>query len=331
MKVCVFGAGAIGSFIASALYRAGQEVSVVARGAHLEAIRAKGLRVTSPAETTLLRPACSDTPADLGVQDAVLVTTKAHALPQVAQAIAPLLGPATTVSFIVNGIPWWYFHGVGGEQEGRRLERLDPQGLAWDRIGPQRAIGGVVNAPATVVAPGVVEVGRAAARCDLTLGEPSNEATARLQALVAAFGGGDLQVHASNDIRRHIWAKLVLNITTGPVAALTEARIKDIFASEAMADARRRMHAEAEAIAAAMGYPVRLDVEAMIAGARHSEHRASMGQDMMQRRPLELDAMCMAPLEMARSRGVATPTLDLLVELARVRAVQENLYPPRVY
>lgn len=331
MKVCVFGAGAIGSFLAAALHRAGQDVSVVARGEHLEAIRANGLRVSAPGETTTFRPACSAAPADLGVQDAVLVTTKAHALPQVARAIAPLLGPQTSVAFVVNGVPWWYFHGIGGEQEGRRLEKLDPGGLAWDRIGPQRAIGGVVSAPATVVAPGVVEVGRPAARCDLTLGEPGNGSTPRLRALVAAFGEGDLQVHASHDIRAPIWSKLVLNITTGPLAALTEGRLKDIFASEIVADARRRMHAEAQAIAAAMGYPVQLDVEAMIAAARQSEHRASMGQDMMQGRPLELDAMCIVPLELARSRGVATPTLDLLVELARLRAVQENLYPPRVY
>jgi 2-dehydropantoate 2-reductase len=327
MKICVFGAGAVGGFLSAVLHRAGQEVSLVVRGSTLEAIRADGLSASWNGQLTQFRPACSDDPAELGVQDVVLVTTKATAVPQVAQAIAPLLGPGTTVVFVMNGIPWWYFHGAGGALEGRSLERLDPGGLARERIGAQRVIGGVINAPCTVVRPGVVQVGQLAGSYELTLGEPAGGLTPRLQALVAAFGDGALQVQAAERIRLPIWSKLVLNISSGPLAALTGARLKDIFSSPACADARRRMHHEAQAIAAAMGCPVHLDVEPMIAAASRSAHRASMAQDMLQRRPLELDAMCIVPLELARMQGVATPTLDLVVELAKLRAVQEGLYP----
>jgi 2-dehydropantoate 2-reductase len=238
-----------------------------------------------------------------------------------------LLGPETTVAFVGNGIPWWYFHGEGSAREGQRLDRLDPGGLAWDRIGPGRVVGGVINTPCEVVEPGVVRVASLAGGYELTLGEPRGGATPRLRALVDAFGEGALKVTGSDRIRQQIWSKLVLNICSGPLAALTGSRLQDLFSSAACADARRRMHREAQELAAAMGCPVQLDVEVALDSARRSGHRASMAQDMVLHRPLELDAICMVPLELARMKEVATPTLDLMIELTRLRAVEEGLYP----
>ena len=328
MKFCIFGAGGVGSFLASVLHKAGQEVSVLARGAHLAAIKERGLRVDYGDATHTFAPACSDEPAALGAQDVVVVTTKATALSEVAKSIAPLLGPDTVTVFVTNGVPWWYFYGHGGKFDGRRIEQLDPDNLAWDLIGPERAIGGVINAPCTVVEPGVVSVEKkSSARHKLILGEPASETSSRLQTLVNVFGGTEfLEATASRNIRHDIWAKLVLNLSSGPLGAITEARLKDLFASAPCVAARLRIHHEAAAIAEAMGFPINVDIQAALESAKRSEHRVSMGQDMLLRRPLELDAMCLVPLQMARLMDVDTPTMDLVVELARLRAIQEGLY-----
>jgi 2-dehydropantoate 2-reductase len=174
----------------------------------------------------------------------------------------------------------------------------------------------------------VVQASQFTGRYELTLGEPAGGISPRLERVVAAFGNDVLQVNASECIRQAIWSKIVLNISSAPMAALTGARLKDLFASEATSDARRRLHREAEAIAAAMGYPVQIDFERTLAAARRSEHRASMAQDVLARRPLELDAICMVPLEFARLQNVPTPTMDLFVEMARLRAVEEGIYSP---
>lgn len=327
MKVCVFGAGAVGGFLAATLHEAGHDISLVIRGPHLKAVKKNGLRVTMGDKTVAFNPPCSDNPADLDVADVVIVTTKATAIPEVAKKISPLLGPDTMVAFVINGIPWWYFYGVGGELEGRRIECLDPGNVAWDQIGPERVIGGVINTPCTVVEPGVIDVEMSALPYKLLLGEPAAKTSERLRALVAAFKEPEIMsVTASEDIRHDIWAKLVLNLSSGPLSAITEARLKDIFSSPICADARRRIHREAADIAEAMGYPVPLDIEGPLKSVQRSEHRVSLGQDMLLRRPLELDAMCRVPLDMARLCNVDTPTLDLVVELTRIRAVQEGVY-----
>ena len=325
MKICVFGAGAVGGHTAARLARGGADVSVVARGPHLAAIQANGLEIRARDGTFRVAVAASDDPARLGPQDAVIVTLKAPSLPSLAEAIGPLLGPDTPVVFAMNGIPWWYFHREGGPHDGQRLDRLDPGGALWDAIGPQRVIGGVVRSACTVVAPGVVEV--ANANGSLTVGEPDGTLTPRVTAIAAALQAGGFGGAPVRNIRTEIWAKLVLNITSGPMGVLAQANPQVLFAEPACCDALRRAVAEICAVAAAMGCPVEADAEARIASARTQTHVPSIVQDLELGRPMEVEAMFVQPLALARMVGIATPTLDLLVTLAQLRARSAGLYP----
>jgi 2-dehydropantoate 2-reductase len=193
MRICVFGAGSVGGYLAGYLAKGGARVSVVARGAHLAAIRANGLTVETPDRTINVKLPASDDPAELGEQDAVIVTVKAPALPDVAATIAPLMTAETSVAFVMNGIPWWYFHAHGGPLDGRRLPRLDPGDALWRAVGPERAIGGIFWPACSVPAPGVVRLLTGAGR-GTVFGEPGGSTTARIQALAAAFRAADLPV-----------------------------------------------------------------------------------------------------------------------------------------
>jgi 2-dehydropantoate 2-reductase len=324
VKVCVFGAGAVGGHIAGRLAKGGAEVSVVARGPNLAAMQAGGIEVRAPDATFRVPVAASDDPARLGPQDAVIVTLKAPALPAMAATIAPLLGPDTAVVFAMNGIPWWYFHQEGGPHDGRRLDRIDPGGAVWRAVGPQRAIGGVVNSACTVIEPGVVFVANANGR--ITIGEPDGTISARAQAIAAALVAGGLHSEAVADIRRRVWTKLAVNIGSGPMGVLTQSPASAVFTDPVCCDALRRIAAEIGAVAAAMGCPIKPDAEAQIANSQRMRHTSSIVQDLQLGRPMEVEAIFAAPLELARLSGVATPTLDLLVALAKLRAQAAGLY-----
>jgi 2-dehydropantoate 2-reductase len=323
MRICVFGAGAVGGHFAARLARGGAQVSVVARGAQLAAIRSRGLRVEAADATIVVPVAASDDPAALGPQDAVLVTLKAPALPALAAGIAPLLGPDTPVVFAMNGIPWWYFHAHPGPHAGRRLPRVDPGDAVWRAVGPERAIGGVVYSACTVVAPGIVRVGGARSR--LELGEPDGVLTPRLAALAAAFRAGGLPIDETMRIRDRIWTKLLLNLSTGPLCVTTQSTLGQLYEEPACVAAMHRMLAEGGAIAAAMGCPVTDDIAALLAANRDSPHKPSILQDLEAGRPMEIAALYETPLDLARLCGVPTPTLDLAVALARSRARRAGL------
>ena len=324
MRICVFGAGAVGGHAAGRLAQGGAEVSVVARGPHLAAIRERGLEVRAPEGTFRVSVAASEDPAELGPQDAVLVTLKAPSLPGAAASIRPLLGPDTAVAFALNGIPWWYFYKEGGPHDGRRLDRLDPGGTVWDTIGPERVIGGVINSACTVIEPGVIQVANANGR--ITFGEPDGTVSPRAEAIAAALRAGGMGSEAVPDIRARIWGKLVLNIGSGPMGVLTGLPGRHVFAEAACRDALRHIVAEIAAVAAAMGCPVKTDPEAQIANSQKLMHTASIVQDLQLGRPMEIDAIFAQPLELARLAGVPTPTLDLLVALAQLRARAAGLY-----
>jgi len=324
MKVCVFGAGAVGGHLAGRLAKGGARVSVVTRGAHLAAIQANGLTVEAADGEIHARVEATDDPKRLGAQDAVLVTVKAPALASVADAIAPLLGPETPVAFVVNGIPWWYFYRHGGALDGRRLPLIDPEDRMWNAVGPERAIGVVAYSACAVVRPGVVRVENRNSR--VVLGEPDNRRSARVAALAESLAAGGIGAEVSERIRDAIWSKLRLNMVSAPFAVLAQAAIKDVFVEPPMAEAARRVAAEVVAIAEAMGCHPAHDANREAPAHRPMDHKPSLLQDLERGRPMEIDAMLGAPLELARLAGVATPTLDLLVSLVKVRARMAGLY-----
>jgi 2-dehydropantoate 2-reductase len=325
MRICVFGAGSVGGYLAGFLAQGGAEVSVIARGPHLAAIQAHGLTVETPEETVVARVTATDDPATLPPQDVVLVTTKTPALASVAATIGPLLGPDTLVAFVNNGIPWWYFHAHGGPLDGRQLPALDPGGALWRTVTPQRAIGGIFWPACSVPSPGVVRLLTGAGR-GTVFGAPDGSVPPGLDALAAAFRAGALPVTLAPNIRELIWQKLAFNLSAGPMCVITETPVLDTQTEAALVACSGRMVTEAAAIAAAMGITLSLDISQIAASNAKLAHRPSILQDLQANRPMEVDALYSVPLEMARLVGVETPTLDLLVALIKVKARAKGLY-----
>jgi 2-dehydropantoate 2-reductase len=324
MRVAIFGAGAIGGLVGAVLHRAGAEVSVVARGAHLEAIRKDSLSVAIDAERWTAPLRASDAPTDLGPQDLVVVAVKAPSLPTVAASIAPLLDAGTAVAFLMNGVPWWYFHGHGGPDEGRRLPLIDPGGTVWDIVGPQRVVGGVVRCAAAVEMPGRIRVTGTVRR--MLLGRPDNGLDARLEAFRDLLCAGGIEAAIAPDIRDAIWDKLVGNLMDGPLAMLTGARSDILFANEDCSAVARAIGREAIAIGAAMGRGNGVDVEQAVGSGRSRVHLPSIAEDLRRGRAMEIDALMSVPLAFAAERGVKTPMLDAVVAMAKLRARAAGLY-----
>jgi len=325
MRICIFGAGSVGGYLAGSLARGGAEVAVVARGAHLAAIRANGLTVETPDDSFTTHLPASDDPRELGVQDTVLVTVKAPSLPAVAANIAPLLRDDTLVGFIMNGIPWWYFHRHAGPLDRRRLPLLDPDDALWRVVRPERSIGGIFWPACSTPAPGVVKLLTGAGR-GTVFGEPDGTVTPRIAALADAFRTAQLPVTIADDIRTLIWQKLVFNLSAGPLCVLTETPVFATQTEPALVASSRRMVAEAEAIASAMGIALDLDTEQIVGINARLEHRPSILQDLQAGRPMEIDALYSVPLDMARLAGVPTPTLDVLVALIKAKGRARGLY-----
>ena len=327
MKICVYGAGAIGGHLAMRLHRGGAEVSLIARGPHLAAIQAGGLTVHAIDGTHHARLPATDNPADIGPQDAVFVTVKAPALPQIASGIAPLLAADTSVTFMMNGIPWWYCHGLGTQFEGRSLPRVDPGDILRNTIGTRRTLGGVVYSASAVTAPGVIEVEQPKSR--YFIGELHGSLTPRIVRLADLLRAGGVDGRPTPSIRTEIWTKLMSNLAGGTLAVLTGAAPKAVYAEPAAEAAARAVMHESAAIATALGCNMsRIDPEEKIANGRSMDHKPSILQDLELGRPMEVDGMFDAPLTLARMAGVATPTLDLLVALCKTRAHSAGLYNP---
>lgn len=322
MKICVFGAGAIGGNLATRLAASGADVSVVARGEHLAAIRADGLTLEMPKETVKARVNASADPRDLGPQDLVLVCVKGPALPDVAEGIAPLLKPDTPVTFVMNGIPWWYFYKHGGPLDGRRLPRIDPGDAVWNAVGPQRAIGSIINSSNSIVRPGVIR--NTSGRAHLVIGEPSGEMTARIQMIADAINASTATAAVSTRIRDEVWTKLLANISSNPIAFLAQAPLGVVIGDPITNAAIKTMAKEGAAIAKSLGCDVSIDVDEAFSPT--SPHKPSIVQDLERGRTLELDAMFTVPLEFGKMTGVSTPLLDLMVSLMAIRAKGAGLY-----
>jgi 2-dehydropantoate 2-reductase len=325
MRICIFGAGAIGGNLAGRLHKAGVTPSLVARGPHLAAIKAQGLTVTyADGDAQSFKPPASEDARDLGPQDLVIVTAKAPALPSVAAGIGPLLGPETAVLFVMNGIPWWYFQNHGGPHDDRRIGRLDPNDAMRRAVDPARVLGGTIYSSCSVTEPGTVEVTSPINR--LIMGEPNGRITPRAEAIAKLLTAGGMEVPVVANIRDAIWAKLMSNFSSGSLAVLAQSNFRTLYAEEACRDATRRTVAEGAAIAAAMGCKVTADAEDVLRRLSPSAHKPSILQDLELGRAMEVDAIYTIPLEMARLAGVATPTLDLLVTLLKLRAAAAGLY-----
>ena len=325
MKICIYGAGAIGGHLAARLHRAGADVSVIVRGAHLAAIQANGLTVHAIDGEHRAAVAASADAADLGPQDAVFVTVKAPALAAVAASIGPLLGPDTPVAFVMNGIPWWYFDHLAGPHQGKSLPRIDPNDRLRRALGPSRTVGGVVYSASAVTAPGVVEVEQPNSR--VILGEPDGTVSDRVRTLASLISKGGISGETTPAIRTEIWNKLISNLAGGTLAVLTGGAPKGVYAEPAAEQAALRMMQEATAIAQALGADPTVDHQRRIAGQRSMDHKPSILQDLELGRPMEIDGLFDAPLVLAHMAGVAAPTLELLVALCKLRARTAGLYP----
>jgi 2-dehydropantoate 2-reductase len=324
MKICIYGAGAIGGHLAARLHRAGAEVSVIARGAHLAAIQAKGLTVHAIDGEHHARVRASADPSELGKQDAVFVTVKAPALPAIAASIGPLLGSDTPVAFVMNGIPWWYFNHLAGPHEGKSLPRIDPDDALRRALGPERAIGGVVYSASAVTSPGVIEVEQPKSR--VILGEPDGTLSDRVLTLSGLITQGGISGEATPAIRTEIWNKLISNLAGGTLAVLTGSAPKGIYVEPAAEHAALRMMHEATAIAQALGADPTTNHVQRIGNQRSMDHKPSILQDLELERPMEIDGLFDAPVALARLAGVEVPTLELLVALCKLRARSAGLY-----
>jgi 2-dehydropantoate 2-reductase len=326
MRIAIFGAGAIGGHLAAKLAAAGRvELSLVARGEHLAALRERGLRLIEGDTDSTYPVKASDDAAELGVQDYVVLTMKAHSVPPALPAIAPLIGPETAVVTMQNGIPWWYFYGSGGPHEGTRIEAVDPGGIISQAIGPERAIGTAVYVAAEVEAPGVV---RHAYGARISLGEPSGEKSERTVRLAEEMIAAGMQAPVRTDIRSEIWVKLWGNLSFNPISALTDSTLADIVADDGTRAVARAMMVEAQAIAETLGVKFPIDVDKRIAGAGGvGAHRTSMLQDLERGRPMEIDALVTAVQELGRLTGTPTPSIDLVLALVRRLARARGCYP----
>jgi 2-dehydropantoate 2-reductase len=324
MKVCIFGAGAIGGYMGVKLAKAGADVSLVARGPHLAAMQEKGLTLIEEGETTTVPVTASDDPAALGVQDYVIVTLKAHSVPPVVSKMAPLIGPNTTIVSGVNGVPWWYFHKLEGTHEGTQLQSVDPGNVQWDGFGPDRVLGCVVYPAAEVIEPGVIkhiEGNR------FSLGEPDGSKSERALALSKILSNAGLKAPVRPKLRDEIWVKLWGNLSFNPISALTHATLDVLCTDEGTRAVARNMMVEAQEIAERLGVKFPIDVDRRIAGgAAVGAHRTSMLQDLDQKRPMEIDALVASVQELGRVTDVATPTIDIVLGLIRLRARTAGLY-----
>ncbi|WP_299642515.1 2-dehydropantoate 2-reductase [uncultured Ruegeria sp.] len=325
MKVCIFGAGAIGGYVAAKLAQTDTEVSVVARGPHLAAMREKGLTLLEEGQDPVSVPIrASDNAADLGPQDYVFITLKAHSVPAVVDSMQPLIADETTVVSGVNGVPWWYFHKLGGPYEGTRLASVDPGNVQWDGFGPDRVLGCVVYPAAEVIAPGSIkhiEGNR------FSLGEPDGAKSDRASKLSAALSAAGLRAPVRPRIRDEIWLKLWGNLSFNPISALTHSTLDVLCADEGTRSVARGMMLEAQEVGEKLGVKFPIDVEKRLdGGAAVGAHKTSMWQDLELRRPMEIDSLVTSVQELGQLTGISTPTIDTVASLIKLRAKVAGLY-----
>ena len=314
MKVAVLGAGAIGAYVGASLCRAGAEVHLVARGPHLAALREHGVRVLSPRGDFTAHPHATDDPTQIGPVDHIFLGLKANAYASCGAMVRPLLHDTTTIIAAQNGIPWWYFHQLPGPYQGHRIESVDPDGAVTAALPLHRAIGCVVYAATEIESPGVV---RHLEGTRFSIGEPDGTISSRCTEFAEMMVAGGLKCPVEADLRADIWIKLMGNIAFNPLSALCRATMADICRHSGTRELVATMMAETLEVAARVGSRPNISIERRLAGAeRTGEHKTSTLQDLERGRPMELDVLLTAVVELADLTGAGVPTLRAIAALA---------------
>jgi len=327
MKICVFGAGAVAGLAAARMARGGVEgLSIVARGAHLRAIQAKGLSVRDREGRWTVDIPATDNPASLGIQDVVVLGLKAHTVGAALDRIAPLVGPETVVVPTINGIPWWYFHALPGDWPKRHLDSVDPGGRIWNALGAERALGCVVYVASNIPEPGVIEHNNGRT---YIVGEPDGSRSERAEQVAALFAAGGLNSPVSTDIRGEVWSKLWGNLSGNPISVLCEILCDALVRDEGLRGLVRGMMTEAHAVSKASGVAVDIDIDHRLdLFERLGPVKTSMLQDFQAGKAIELDALLGAVCELGRLGRVETPRCDAVYALTRARAAGAGCYAP---
>ncbi len=324
MKICIYGAGAIGGYLGAELALAGVDVTLIARGPHLQAMQKNGVKLLSGDEEKVAHPRCTDDPSEAGPQDYVIVTLKAPSAVSISGKMAPLLGADTAVVTASNGIPWWYFYNLEGPLRDYKLKSIDPDARQWDLIGPERAIGCVVYPACELSKPGVI---RHISGNRFILGEPDGEKTERVQSLSEALIGAGFKAPVRPRIRNEIWMKLWGNLCFNPLSALTHATLDVVATDPGTRQLAHEMMVEAQAIGEKLGVRFGVDIEQRIDGAvAVGAHKTSMLQDLELGRSMEIDALVTVVQEMGRLTEVPTPKIDIVLALIQQRARAAGLY-----
>jgi 2-dehydropantoate 2-reductase len=324
MRIGIFGAGAIGGLMAVRLARAGIDVTVVARGPHLAAMQANGITLRTGGDEMSARPRCVADAGEAGMQDYVVVTLKAHGLPGAAPQIARMMGPDSALVTGINGVPYWYFHGHDSAFRDRTIDSVDPGGIVSRILPPACAIGCVVYPAAEVIEPGIVDHTYGDR---FTLGEPAGTRTPRIEALSAALIAAGFKAPIRPRIRDEIWVKLWGNMAFNPISALTGATLLRLTQEPALRTQIRTIMLEGRAVAQALGVKFGIDVDRRIEGAADvGEHKTSMLQDLERGRPMEIDALLGAVVELGTLVGQDMPTSRTVLALVRERARQAGCY-----
>jgi 2-dehydropantoate 2-reductase len=325
MKICVVGAGAIGGYLAVKMANAGNEVSVVIRGANLKAVRENGLKLVEEGGSEhIANVRASDRIGDLDVQDVVILAMKAHQVAAVATELGALLGPDTVIVTAQNGVPWWYFQKHGGQYDGLPVEAVDPGGVVLSRIDVNRVIGCIVYPACEMIAPGVIkhiEGNR------FSVGEIDGADTPRVRLMADLFRGAGFKSPVTKDIRSEIWLKLWGNLSFNPISALTHATLVDICEFAPSRELAARMMTEGQAIGEKLGVNFKVSLDQRIAGAAAvGKHKTSMLQDIEAGRPIELEALVGTVIEMGKITNSPTPTIEVVYALASLlsRSLQEQ-------
>lgn len=326
MKICIFGAGAVGSFYGGELARAGQDVTLIGRGAHLDAMKKNGLTIRMNGEERHSFPACTDDPATPGVQEAVIFVVKAHQLEDAARQAAPLMDDDTIVVAAQNGIPWWYGYREGGALEGAELTAIDPDKRIWNLLRPERTIGAIINGSCSIAEPGIIahpQKSRA-----LTLGEPDGTISERCQALAAAFAETDIDVPVTGDIREKVWEKIMSNIGGSMVCVLTGSTIGRANSDPGSLAVMKHFMEDANRVSARLGYDLSAIIAKRVKGSNaNSPHKPSTLQDLDAGKVMEIDAIVGAVAEIGRLIGEPTPVIDGLYWVLRRLAEERGCYP----